>query len=217
VQQLVWARPPWVEPEVPLRFDVAWSDADLLIVDKPSGLPTLPGGGFHQHTLLRQVQQAHGAQWNPMHRLGRGTSGLVIFASSASPEVARAFREHQIEKRYLGRVTTGLRPQTITAPIGRLPNGLHAVTPSGRFAQTIVESVDGERAQIRIVTGRPHQIRIHLAHVGHPLLGDPLYSAAGLLDARPSDLGYWLHAWQLKFRHPVTEATVAVEAPPPSC
>ncbi len=66
---------------------------------------------------------------------------------------------------------------------------------------------------MRIITGRPHQIRIHLAHVGHPLEGDPLYGAHGaLLDAVPSDLGYWLHAWQLKFRHPVSGVRLELQA-----
>jgi 23S rRNA pseudouridine1911/1915/1917 synthase len=208
-QRLSWARPPWVEAEVPLHFDVVYQDAHLLVVDKPSGLATLPGGGFHQHTLLALVR-ARDPKWSAVHRLGRGTSGLVIFADAlAAPALNRAFCERRIEKRYLARVTGALTPRTICAPIGPVPHPrlgtLHAVSESGRYAQTIVERVEGSLAQVRIVTGRPHQIRIHLAFTGHPLEGDPLYGLGGPRpDAVPSELGYWLRAWELRFEHPVT-------------
>ena len=79
--ELVWHRPPWLEPDAPLRFEVIHDDGDLLIVNKPSGLPVMPAGGFLEHTLLRLLEQ----RWSddpprPVHRLGRGTSGLLICA-----------------------------------------------------------------------------------------------------------------------------------------
>lgn len=214
-QQLRWSRPPWVEPEAPLWFGVVFEDEHLLVVDKPAGLPTMPGGGFLEHTLFAQVR-ARDAKWSPVHRLGRGTSGLVVF-SSGGDALHRVFRERGVEKRYLARVTGELTPRTITAPIGPVPHArlgtLHAVSPAGRFAETIVERVDGALAQVRIVTGRPHQIRIHLAWAGHPLEGDPLYAAHGaLLDAVPGDCGYFLHAWQLGFAHPVTNRPLRFES-----
>jgi 23S rRNA pseudouridine1911/1915/1917 synthase len=174
------------------------------------------GGGFHEHTLLALVR-ARDPKWSPVHRLGRGTSGLVVFASGGAAALSRLFREREVVKRYLGRVAGALEPQTITAPIGLVPHArmgrLHAVTEGGRFAQTVVERVDGDVAQVLIVTGRPHQIRIHLAHAGAPLKGDPLYAAHGaLLDARPGDLGYELRAWRLAFTHPVTKQPLQLES-----
>jgi 23S rRNA pseudouridine1911/1915/1917 synthase len=154
-----------------------------------------------------------------MHRLGRGTSGLVAFSTgAAAAELQRAFRERDVIKRYVGRVSaSGLEPQLISAPIGLVPHArmgrLHAVSEQGRYAETVVERVDGALAHVRIVTGRPHQIRIHLAHVGYPLLGDPLYGAHGvLLDARAGDCGYELRATELSFMHPVTRARLDLRA-----
>jgi 23S rRNA pseudouridine1911/1915/1917 synthase len=216
-QQLTWSRPPWEEPEVPLHYDVIHEDEHLLVVDKPSGLPTMPAGGFYEHTLFSLIR-ARDAKWSPVHRLGRGTSGLVVFTSpQASPELSRAFRDGEIEKRYLAHVTGTLTPQTISAPIGRVQHGrmgeLYAVNPEGRRAETIVERVTGSQAQVRILTGRPHQIRIHLAWVGHPLEGDPLYAAHGaLLDAKPSDLGYRLRAYELVLNHPMSGARLRLHS-----
>ncbi len=214
-QRLEWFRPPWEEPDVPLHYDVVHEDDDLLVVDKPAGLPTMPAGGFLEHTLLALVRQRD-AKWSAVHRLGRGTSGLVVFAAPHAAAATHAlFRERRIEKRYLARVTGTLTPQTITAPIGRVPHPrmreLFAVTPGGAAAETIVERVDKDLATVRIVTGRPHQIRIHLAHVGCPLKDDPLYGAHGvLLDATPGDCGYFLRAFELVL--PTLRITAAIDS-----
>src|SRR6202012_2895750 len=86
-QTLVWNRPPWIEPDPPQHFEVLLDDPHLLAVNKPSGLPTLPGSGFMENTLLRMVQkkmvQKQTPNANPVHRLGRGTSGIVLFAKTA--------------------------------------------------------------------------------------------------------------------------------------
>jgi 23S rRNA pseudouridine1911/1915/1917 synthase len=228
-QVLVWHRPAWVEPEAPRTAEVIHEDEVLLVVDKPSGLPTIPGGGFLANTLLGWAR-GRDPDWTPMHRLGRGTSGLVLFARTAEARarLQLAWRENAVEKRYLALVCGELRaPQIIRASIGPVAHPLlgtvHAADPAGRASESVVEASESRGAaslaQIRIVTGRPHQIRIHLAYAGHPLVGDPLYGPGGLpiegTRALPGDLGYHLHAWRLAFPHPVTGAPVAFEAPVP--
>lgn len=212
---------------MPLAFDVIHEDREVLIVDKPSGLPTMPGGGFFAHTLLSLVRQRD-AEWTALHRLGRGTSGLVAFARThdARARLQAAFRARSLEKRYLalaqGQLTA---PQTIALPIGPVAHPrlgtLHAVHPEGKPSETEVEAAEprgtNTLVQIRIHSGRPHQIRIHLAAVNHPLVGDPLYGPGGLplADALPGDGGYHLHAWRLAFDHPTTGARLRLEAPRP--
>jgi 23S rRNA pseudouridine1911/1915/1917 synthase len=228
-QILVWHRPAWVEPAAPSTADVIHEDAALLLVAKPSGLPTIPGGGYLAHTLLWQVRQRD-PDWTPMHRLGRGTSGLVLFARTdeARTRLQAAWRGNAVAKRYLA-LASGIvpAPLAIHARIGPVAHPLlgtvHAAHPEGRESETQVETSQPRgahsRVQIRIVTGRPHQIRIHLAHAGHPLVGDPLYAPGGLpvegTSALPGDLGYHLHSWKLAFAHPVTGTPVEFEAPAP--
>jgi 23S rRNA pseudouridine1911/1915/1917 synthase len=100
-QTLVWNRPPWIEPDAPQHFEVLFDDPYLLAVNKPSGLPTLPGGGFMENTLLRLVQK-HTPNANPVHRLGRGTSGIVLFAKTpqAASNLTANWNTTKIQKIY---------------------------------------------------------------------------------------------------------------------
>lgn len=230
-QCLVWKRPPWVEPEAPLGTAILFEDPDLLAVAKPSGLPTLPGGGdFQDHTLLALVRRRH-PEASPMHRLGRGTSGLVLFAPTAGTRKAlqAAFRLEGTRKIY--RALCMGRPSAeafdIQAPIGEVPYPrlglLHAATDAGRPAfsrVTVLERrVDATLVEVEIRTGRPHQIRIHLAWAGHPLVGDPLYGPGGLprpeSQAVPGGLGYLLHAHRLELTHPRTGERLHLLCQPP--
>ncbi|GAA5534427.1 RluA family pseudouridine synthase [Deinococcus aluminii] len=230
-QVLEWRRPPWQEEAVPLHYALIHQDPALLVVAKPAGLPTLPGGGFLNHTLLARVR-ADFPEARPLHRLGRGTSGLVLFARTheAGAILARAWREQAVQKCYRA-LAVGLPSQedyVITTPIGPVPHprlgSVFAASASGKAASShasvLERRADTTLFAVDIHTGRPHQIRIHLAAIGHPLLGDPLYAPGGLpradLPGLPGDGGYWLHAERLTFLHPLTGERLSLEAPPPA-
>ena len=230
-QQLVWIRPPWVEPEVPLATAILHEDEDLLAVAKPSGLPTLPGGGeFLDHTLLALVRRRY-PEASPMHRLGRGTSGIVLFAptAKAGKPLQAAFQGPQTRKVYRALCSGCVEPGAfeITAPIGEVPyaplGSLHAAHPDGRPSCSRVRVLERREGatlvDVEILTGRPHQIRIHLAWAGHPLVGDPLYGPGGtpLLGtlALPGDPGYLLHAHLLELSHPRTGEWIRLRCQPP--
>ena len=235
-QELTYQRSPWEEPDVPLKFETLYTDANLMIIAKPSGLPVLPGGKFLQNTLLYQLQQRY-PQENlvPIHRLGRGTSGLMLIACSslAKSNLSQQMRDHQITKIYRALIGPNELPTefTINQAIGKIPHPIlgyiYGATPTGKFAlskcRILKRTSTKTWLEIHILTGRPHQIRIHLAAIGYPLLGDPLYDVGGMakttsLDSKlsvPSDCGYWLHAHQLRFIHPATGKNLSFICPPP--
>jgi 23S rRNA pseudouridine1911/1915/1917 synthase len=201
---------------------VLYEDEVLLAVDKPAGLPTLPGGGFLEHTLLAVVQaRVPGAI--PMHRLGRGTSGVVLFTKDADTASAVQRAWPDVEKIYRALVLGTPALGVIDVPIGLVPDPvvgqLYAASARGKLARSHVLAARGPIVDIRIETGRPHQIRIHLAAVGNPLVGDPLYGVGGIRaegnTARPGDVGYHLHAWKLTLAHPRTGERIAIDAPLP--
>ncbi|MBL8683048.1 MAG: RluA family pseudouridine synthase [Myxococcales bacterium] len=228
-QRVDWRRPPWIEPEANRSYELVYADDDLVVVDKPSGLPTLPGAGFQENTLLSVVREDH-PEADPVHRLGRGTSGLVVFAKTerARAGLTRALREHAVDKRYRARIVGAppwdtLEITTPIAPVSHARLGeVFAARPDGRPARSIATTVTRgfeSLVDVRIFTGRPHQIRIHLASVGHPLAGDPLYAPGGTArhDAVPGDLGYALRAWRIAFAHPVDGRALSFElALPPA-
>jgi 23S rRNA pseudouridine1911/1915/1917 synthase len=227
---LVWRRPPWEEAEVPQHYTLLHEDAALVAVIKPRGLPTMAAGGFLEATLLTLVRRSYpGAR--PLHRLGRHTSGIVLFARThaAAGQLSRAWRDHAVAKRYraLGAGNAAWETRPIDARIGPVAHpvlgSVHAASPTGKPAESVAH-VAGHRAgmtlfDVDIATGRPHQVRIHLAYAGHPLVGDRLYVAGGTPRAvspgLPGDGGYLLHAARLRFIHPLSNARVELSAQPP--
>lgn len=243
--RLVYMRPPWDEPDVRTDFGTLLEDADVLALDKPSGLPVLPGGMFLENTLLRLVRRRCGDAASPVHRLGRGTSGVILFSRNchAAAALASAMSGRRILKVYLALASGTAMPNafTVDAPIGPVPYTspvtVNAFSPAGRPSESHVRVLrrmperDASLVEVTIPTGRPHQIRIHLAHAGFPLVGDPLYGPGGLPRAggrgdgegedegeaaRPGETGYLLHSWRIRFPHPATGAETEVVSPPPA-
>ena len=228
-QSLAWRRPPWHEDDVPLGFAVLFRDAHLLAVAKPRGLPSVPNGGFLEHTLLARVRRAfpeavpHAPPW-PRH-----LRHSAVRAHGRGPSRSRgAVARRAGSKRNTARSSPAApgRSFTVDAPIGPVPHprlgSVHALSSGGRPAISHVRVIatrgDATLVSVSIPTGRPHQIRIHLAAAGHPLVGDPLYAiGGGFTDdpARPGTTGYWLHALRLALAHPATGERLEIDCAPP--
>jgi 23S rRNA pseudouridine1911/1915/1917 synthase len=228
-QIIVWRRPPWDEADVPTNYRIVHEDDSIVAIDKPSGLPTMPAGGFLNHTLLTMIRGLY-PEASPLHRLGRHTSGLVLFARThdAASGLARAWREHTVKKMYRALAVGETRTEmfVIDAPIGPVPHPLlgtvQAATDEGKPSHSLAVVLERRRDltlfNVEITSGRPHQVRIHLAYAGHPLIGDPLYEAGGGLKHHPGlpgDGGYLLHAERLQFAHPATGKRITLTAEPP--
>ena len=229
--KLIWRRPPWIEPDAPLSFSILYEDRDLLVVAKPAGLPTLPGANFLQSTLLYQVR-SYDPDAAPLHRLGRWTSGIVLCARDreARANLIRQWSAPHVVKRYraLAAGCPDNDEMNITMPIGTVRHALlgtlHAAVSNGKPAlskmHVIARFDDSFLCDVYITTGRPHQIRIHMAAVGYPLLGDPLFGIGGLpkpdSHALPGDPGYQLHAAELSVRHPSNGRTLNITCEPPA-
>ncbi len=216
------------EPE-PIPLSVLYEDDWLAAIDKPAGMVVHPAHGHTSGTLVNAILHRYGKQlsddWDPVrpgivHRLDRDTSGvmIVVFDDAVRRAMQRLFRQHEVERVYdvivWGDFTA---PRAvIELPIAR--SGVNrkkmVVREDGKPAITCVEKIKGNgritHLQCKLVTGRTHQIRVHLSHIGHPVVGDPLYGGRRGTGKLPCQL---LHASRLSFNHPVTKEEITFESP----
>ncbi|MCH7666811.1 MAG: RluA family pseudouridine synthase [Acidobacteria bacterium] len=228
-----------VEPE-PGSLVVLFEDQEIVVLDKPAALAVHPGAGRTSGTLANRLLAAYpemaqvGGPGRPgiVHRLDLGTSGVLVAARTrrAHQALAEAFAQRAVKKTYLAIVFGAPADAvgTMTAPIARNPQRRKEMTVllTGRPAETgyrvLATAANISFLELTPVTGRTHQIRVHLKHIGHPIVGDPLYGEARWRDLekvrrkpfeefdRPA-----LHAWRIEFRHPTTGRPCRFEAPIP--
>lgn len=196
-------------------------DADILVVDKPEGLLSVPGRGEDRADCLISRLRAAFPTVLLVHRLDLDTSGVMVFALTphAQRHLGRQFETRGVKKSYIARLWGRLDPhqgvvdQPLTVDWPNRPRQM--IHPEGRPAQTawrVIRARDDEtRVRLNPLTGRSHQLRVHMAHLGHPILGDPLY-ANGPAGDFPRLM---LHAETLRLRHPETNVTMTFSAPVP--
>jgi 23S rRNA pseudouridine1911/1915/1917 synthase len=217
-------------PEGP-PVDVRFADEHLLVVAKPAGLPTHPTENRRTGTLVNRLLAMGvplSAQAGPLrpgivHRLDAGTSGLMLVACDehAHTALSAMFRRHEVDRRYLALVrgAVGNDRFIIDAALGRRGARVRVQAVAGRAAATAIEArerfADATLVEAAPRTGRTHQIRVHLAAVGHPILGDGRYGGGGD-DAKRLGLARpFLHSWRIGFDHPVTGERIELEEPLP--
>src|SRR5438874_528750 len=215
----------------PIPLDVLFEDDDLIVINKPAGLTVHPGAGQREHTLVNALLSycttlsGIGGKERPgiVHRLDKETSGCVVVAKNdiAHRELSKQFAARTVEKIYLALVAGKLRKPAglIEEKIGRHPvhrRRMRVTSLRGRTATTeyrvIRFSNQASLVECRLHSGRTHQLRVHLHHLGHPVLGDKIY-APRFAKNFPRQI---LHAWKLGFHHPRTGDWKIFEAPLPA-
>ena len=210
---------------IPAGIEIRHQDDALLVLNKPSGLLSVPGRGEDKQDCLSARAQAQFPDALVVHRLDMATSGLIVMARgmAAQRALSAAFERREVHKRYLA-VVAGLLPvssdwQTIDLPIlVDWPNRpLRTIHPEGQASQTRWRCIaqdpqtNTSRLELEPLTGRSHQLRVHLQALGHPILGDALYAPASVQATAPRLL---LHAWALGLAHPETGEALHWDCPP---
>ena len=227
--ELPEAAPARVEAQdIPL--EILYQDADLAVVYKPSGMVVHPAAGNPDGTMVNALLQhldrlsGIGGEIRPgiVHRIDKDTSGLLLVAKNdfSHASLSEQIKAHSVQRAYMAIVQGGMRQEfgTVEGPIGRHPTDRKkmAIVPGGRDAVThwrVLEELKGATLlECRLTTGRTHQIRVHMASIGHPLLGDPLYGPKKM--PYPVQGGQLLHAFRIGFVHPRSGEEMLFEAPP---
>jgi 23S rRNA pseudouridine1911/1915/1917 synthase len=226
-----------VAEDLPLK--ILYEDSDLIVIDKAAGMVVHPAAGHSSGTLVNALLHhvddlsGVGGELRPgiVHRLDRGTSGVMVVAKNdtSHQELSRQFHDREVDKDYFalvwGTVHAGKR---IDAPIGRDPGDRQKMSTRARRARSAVTRVVKAEylrgvtlIQVAIATGRTHQIRVHLNAIGHPIVGDPTYG--GVRRHVPNDVRAvqrlerpFLHAWKLAFTHPTDGRRLEFESPLPA-
>lgn len=217
----------------PMELTVLYEDDDLVVIDKPPGMVVHPGSGQTRGTLaaglLHRYPELDGVgaadRWGLVHRLDKDTSGAILVARSqeAFDGLTGQLRERKISREYLTLIEGVLKPPTgtIDAPIGRDPGTptRRAVIREGKHARThyrLVKNYDEHDlafVKVTLETGRTHQIRVHFAAIGHPIVGDATYGSRREPGLSPR---IFLHAGELKFKHPSDGSEIVVTSPLPA-
>ena len=213
-----------------IDLDIVYQDDDLAVVFKPSGMVVHPAAGNESGTLVNALLakldnlSGIGGERRPgiVHRIDKDTSGLLLVAKNDFSHVALSeqIKAHTVQRAYRAIVIGSLRDDagTVEGPIGRHPvdRKRMAIVPNGREAAThwtVLERLRGATLiEARLTTGRTHQIRVHMASIGHPVLGDPVYGPKK--SPYPVQGGQLLHAFRLGFVHPRTGRSLLFEAEP---
>lgn len=207
-----------------IPLEICYEDDYLLVINKPAGLLVHPTVKEHNHTLANGIMfyfRQHNLpfSFHPVHRLDRNTSGLILIAKLAHIQHLMTSSNIKNFKRiYLAVVDGLLIPPSgiISAPIGRHPDSIieRMVRPDGQAATTHYQTISSydkaSLVELELLTGRTHQIRVHMAHIGHPLLGDDLYGGSLEYLNRQA-----LHASKLIFEHPILKTAIEIESPLP--
>jgi Pseudouridylate synthases, 23S RNA-specific len=243
-QKIIYYRPDFLEPEVDSQFDIIYEDDFLIALCKSGNLPTSPSGKYYKNTLVNLVKSRFGMKkLYTLHRLDRETSGVIIFAKrhEIAQTMAALFRKKQIQKKYTA-ILNGHLPQSsgkaiseayIYLPIGKDSNSKirikQSVSSSGKPCQTYFSEKekigDLSLVEVRPITGRTHQIRVHAAHIGCAVLGDKLYGLTDdgflrwlsegddyLLEQNFPLHRQLLHASEIRFEHPVKKNETVISA-----
>ena len=226
--------PPLKAQPEELPLEVLYEDADVVVIDKPAGMVVHAGAGHSRGTLVNALLHhfdslsSVSGDLRPgiVHRLDRETSGVLVVARTdrAHQALAAQFHNREVEKIYLALVHGRIRqPQgRITSPISRDPvrrTRMTAKVASGRTALTEYRVLEQFECfsflEVRIGTGRTHQIRVHLASIHHPVVGDRLYGSPRIIQGVPSLDRFFLHARRLRFRSPTSGQWISIESPLP--
>ncbi len=226
------AEPIELEPE-DIALDVLFEDAAMIAINKPPGLVVHPAPGHATGTLVQALLHhcgdltGVGGELRPgiVHRLDKDTSGVIVAAKTqdAMTSLTHQFKQREVKKKYLALVKGVPRPAsgTIETQIGRSQSHRKKMSTSPRAGRDsvshfeVIEAFgDAALVAVRIETGRTHQIRVHMAHIGHPVLGDPLYGGRKH-NIQPAPTRQMLHAETLELAHPLTGSPLVLTTPPP--